>query len=172
MICVGEIINTHGLKGEVKVTSYFKHKQEVFKKGFFVYVGEKKEKLKIKTYRTHKNYDLLSFENHETINEVLALKGEFIYINREELEKELFLNEDLIGYDVVYEDEVIGAVANLFNNKAQDILIVKSEEKKYLIPCVDEMFKKVDKSKKRIVLIKMDGMVYENWYLNFISRND
>ncbi len=161
MICIGEIITTHGLKGEVKVKSYFRHKEAVFKKGFFIYVGDEKEKLKIETYRKHKNYDLLSFENHQSINEVLAYKGEFVYIIREDLE-ECFINEDLIGYDVIYDEEIIGAVASLFNNKAHDVLIVEDGEKKYLIPCLDHFFEKVDQENKQILLMKMDGIIHEN----------
>lgn len=171
MICIGEIVNTHGLKGEVKVVSYFKYKEAAFKKGSYIFIGEQKEKLKIKTHRIQKNFDLLSFENHESINDVLAYKGEFIFIIREDLEEE-FINEDLLGYDVVYDDEVIGSVANLFNNNAHDIMIVKNGSKKYLIPCVNSFFKKVDKTKKQIQLEKTEGIINENWYINLISRND
>ena len=50
-IYVGEIVNTHGIKGEVRIISDFKYKKDVFKKNFKIYVGKGKKELLINTYR-------------------------------------------------------------------------------------------------------------------------
>ncbi|MDE5539223.1 MAG: ribosome maturation factor RimM, partial [Bacilli bacterium] len=54
-VYLGKIVNTHGIKGEVRVLSDFERKDLVFKKGFALFIGEKKEKHIINTYRRHKN---------------------------------------------------------------------------------------------------------------------
>ena len=48
---IGKIVNTHALKGEVRIISNFEYKQRVFKKGFNLYIGQNKNKEVIETYR-------------------------------------------------------------------------------------------------------------------------
>ena len=79
-ICVGKIINTFGIKGELKILSDFEYKERIFKKDFPIYIGELKEKELVNTYRMHKNYDLVVFNSYTNINEVLKYKGNKIYI--------------------------------------------------------------------------------------------
>lgn len=162
MICVGEIVNTHGIKGEVKVSSNFQLKEDIFKNDVVIYVGETKEKLKIIRHRKHKNFDMLTFDNHSNINDVLAFKGEFVYVLKEELPQDKILHCDLIGYRVVCKGEDIGLVKDLFNNNAHDILVVKKEEKKYLIPCVNSFFEKIDIDSKTIKISQTEGYICEN----------
>ena len=71
-IYIGDIVNTHGLKGELRIISDFKYKNEVFKPGFNIYVGRQKEKLEIKTYRQHKNYDMVTLVDVNGIEEAIA----------------------------------------------------------------------------------------------------
>ena len=61
-INVGKLVNTHGLKGEVRILSDFRHKKNVFVKGMKLYIGKKKEEFTINTYRFHKIYDMVTFE--------------------------------------------------------------------------------------------------------------
>ena len=56
MLYIGNLVNTHGIKGEVKIISKFKYKSQVFKKGNNLYIDE--EKLTINSYRPHKQFDL------------------------------------------------------------------------------------------------------------------
>ena len=71
LIYIGDIVNTHGIKGEVRILSDFKYKKDVFKKGNYVYVGYDKDKLKLNSYRVHKNFDMVTFEGINNINDVL-----------------------------------------------------------------------------------------------------
>ena len=84
-INVGKIVNTHGIKGELRILSKFRYKDKVFKKGMNLYVGKKKEKFTINTYRFHKIFDMVTFNGFNNINDVLYLKNEFVYINEEDL---------------------------------------------------------------------------------------
>ena len=74
-IYIGEIVNTHGLKGEVRLLSDFEYKKEAFLLGNKVYIGKNKEEVTIKTYRVHKEYDMFTFENLNTIDDVIIYKG-------------------------------------------------------------------------------------------------
>ena len=74
-IYIGDIVNTHGLKGELRIISDFKYKTEIFKPEFKLYVGRQKEELVIKTYRKHKNYDMVTLIDVESIEDAIAYKG-------------------------------------------------------------------------------------------------
>lgn len=166
MINIGKLVNTHGIKGEVKVISNFKYKDEVFKKNNIIYINDKD--YKIKTHRKHQKFDLLTFENYENINDILDLKGSLIYIKREDYTFEGILNEDLYGKKVYDKDKYIGNLKEIINNKNQELLVIEKEENTYLVPYVDEFVKEINEDIK-LDLIK--GLIDEDWYFNYIPRN-
>ena len=84
-IYVGKIVNTHALKGEVRLISNFEFKDRIFKKEFKLYIGQEKYEEKIETYRIHKQYDMIKFIGIDYINDVLKYKGEYVYINKREI---------------------------------------------------------------------------------------
>lgn len=161
-IYVGEIVNTHGLKGEVRLLSNFERKDLIFKTNFNIYVGDKKEKLTINSYRVHKNFDMLTFKNITNINDVITYKGEKIYVLREEIGTEIVLKNDLIGFDVIYENKNIGKVAYFFNNNAYDIIGIKGENKDFFVPYLDHFIEKIDFKNKIICVVKMEGLIDED----------
>ncbi len=140
MLYIGELVNTHGIKGEVRIISFFKYKNIIFKPNNYLYINN--EKLKIKTYRKHKNYDMVTFENYDNINDILKFKGNKVYINKDEFKFPGPLNEDLFGKKVYDKDKYIGTLINIINNNGQEILVIKGN-KEYLIPYVDEFVKNI-----------------------------
>lgn len=85
-IYVGEVVNTHGIKGELRVISNFNYKDKVFVKGMLVYLGLRKQKMTIASYRKHKNFALITLEGINDIMMRLLLK-EIIYILKEKVFK-------------------------------------------------------------------------------------
>lgn len=159
-ICIGKIINTFGIKGELKIVSDFEYKDRVFKKDFNIYIGNIKTKEVINTYRVHKGYDLILFNNYTNINEVLKYKGEKIYINRLELElnDNEYLLQDLIGLDVYDNDKLLGIVIDYENNNGNILLKIKSE-KVFYIPLVNVYIKNIDIKNKRIDTINGSDLI-------------
>lgn len=145
-INIGKIVNTHGIKGELRILSDFRHKDKVFKKGMKLYVGKEKEEFTINSYRFHKIFDMVTFEGFTNINEVLYLKGRQVYINKEDLvldDGEVYI-EDLIGFDVIIGEKVLGKVTGvMYNSKANDNLKVGD----VLIPYVKELIIKIEDNK-------------------------
>lgn len=170
-IFVGEIVNTHGVKGEVRLISDFKHKEKVFSKGFTLYVGRFKDQLKVNSYRYHKIYDMITFEGINNINDVIMYKGDSVYINKEDLKVDDLFNEELIGLNVYFGEKLIGSITHIVNNNAHDILVVKNDEINHLIPNLSEFIEKVDLDNKRIYIKEIEGLLNENWCINIISIN-
>lgn len=161
-IYIGQITNTHGIKGELRIISDFKLKEQVFKKDFKIYIGSKKEEKSIETYRVHKNYDMVTLNDVNDINEALIYKGENVYVKRNDLKIDDYINEDLIDLDVYASDTYIGVVHTITKSIAQEILIIRNGDKKHMIPFVKEFIKKVDLINKRIDIKLIKGLLDEN----------
>lgn len=156
-INVGKIVNTHALKGELRILSDFRYKDKIFKKGMKLYVGKKREEFTINTYRFHKIYDMVTFVGYNNINDVEYLKGLQVYINEEDLklDGEIYSGK-LIDFTVIIDDKEIGKVTQVMDTKANEVLRVND---KILIPYVDEFIKEIDLDKKIIYINNIGGIV-------------
>ena len=145
-IRIGKIVNTHGIKGELRILSDFRHKDKVFKVGMKFYVGKEKEEFTVNSYRFHKIFDMVTFNGFNNINDVLYLKGRPVYITKEDLvldDGEVYI-EDLVGYDVIIGEKVLGKVTGvMYNSKANDILKVGDT----LVPYVKDLIIKIEDNK-------------------------
>lgn len=167
-ICVGKIVNTHGIKGEVRLISNFERKDLVFKKNFEIYIGEFHEKQVINSYRVHKNYDMLTFKNIDDINDVIIYKGELVYILRDDLGSN-HLKSDLIGFNVIYNEKTIGILSGFFNNNAYEIMIIKKDLKENFVPYLEHFIKEINYDEKKIYIVNMEGLIDEDWYFDTFS---
>ena len=155
-INVGKLVNTHGLKGEVRILSKFRHKKNVFIKGMKLYIGKKKEEFTINTYRFHKIYDMVTFEGYNNINDVEYLKGLNVYINEDDLNlDDGIYSGKLIDFKVICEDKEIGIVTEIIDTPANEVIRVGE---KILIPYVDEFIEKIDLDNKKIY-VKNGGII-------------
>lgn len=161
MVYVGEIVNTHGLKGELRIISDFKFKDKLFIEGRKLYLGKRKQEVLLKSYRKHKNYDMVMFEGINNINDAIIFKNDDVFVKRDELDIDGYVDEDIIGLDVYSDGNYIGKVNSIIKNK-QEILVIENNKKNYLIPFVDEFVKNIDLDKKIISVNLIEGLIDEN----------
>ena len=150
-IYVGKIINTFGIKGEVKIISDFYLMNKVFIKGFKLYITPMYIEEEISNVRFHKGCNLVLFKNYNNINDVLKYKGMGVYIKRNDLNlnEDEYLLEDLINYDVYDNDLYIGKVIGISKNNS--VLLKVKKEKEFYIPFIDEFIINVDNLNKVII---------------------
>ena len=155
---IGKLVNTHGIKGEVRILSNFRHKDKVFIKGFKFYVGKDKKEYVVETYRKHKNFDMVVFKDNYDINLIEHLKGSFVYINKDELklDKNKFLSVDLIGFDVIINGKTIGVIEDTLDTPANEVLVLDNN---VMIPYVDAFIKKVDIENKKVFVNDVKGLL-------------
>lgn len=168
-IKVGKIVNTHGIKGEIRILSDFKYKTNVFTLGFHIYIGKEKKEEIISSYRRHKIFDMITLNGINNINDVLPYKGKEIYIKKADLKIDGYLNEDLIGLKVIYQSKQIGIITSIMKNHDNGILVIRNKYKKYLVPNREEFIEKIDLKENHIVIKYMEGLIDEDWYSNIIS---
>lgn len=141
MIYIGKLVNTHGIKGEVRIISNFKYKDEVFKKNSNIYI--KNEKYTVKSYRKHKQFDMVTLEGIDDINDAIPLKGCPVYIKKEDYNFSGILNEDLYGKKVYDKGKYIGILKSIEPNGKQELLSIDNGNHTYLIPYVKEFVKNI-----------------------------
>lgn len=149
MIYLGKLVNTHGLKGEVRIISDFKYKSQVFKKGSHLFIND--DELVINTYRPHKEYDMVTFDGITNIDDVLKYKGKKVYIKKEDYNFDGILNEDLIGLPVYGDGKLLGTVTDVYKNVNQELIEI---DKDILIPYVPAFIKNISKEKLEINVIE------------------
>lgn len=160
---VGKIINTHGLRGDVKVIPWTDMPED-FEEIPVVYIRKKNdnEQLTVSKIKYQKNNLIVKFKELNNINQAEKYKGLVLYANREdlwELEEGVYYIADLIGLDVYDESGKIGVLADVFNTGANDIYEVRREGKKnLLLPVIDEVVREIDLENKRITVHVMEGL--------------
>ena len=161
---VGQIVNTFGIKGELKVTPFtddinrFDDLEKVYVK------TRREEKLyKVEGVRYHKNMVLLKLEGIENPEQGELLKNSYLEIDRADaipLEEGQYFIVDLIGLDV-YTDEgkLLGNVEDIYYTGANDIYVVKDElGKQVLLPGIKDVIKEV-KLEDRIIVHLIPGLI-------------
>ncbi len=154
---IGILVNTHGLKGEVRIISNFEYKDRIFKIGNHLLVGENHKELIISSYRRHKNYDMVTFEGYDSINEVNIFKGMKVYydIDTLKLNDNEYLDNDLIGLDAYFKDKVIGKINSIEINSNRKLFVINDK----LIPYNENFIELIDIKNKRIILKNLEGLV-------------
>lgn len=165
MNIIGKIVNTKGLKGEVKVLSSSDFKNIRFQKGKEVFLKNKEQytKLVIEKESEYKNFTILKFEGLNSINDVEVLKNQNLYgevLNREHLEEGEYFFSDLETLKV-YEGEVrIGKVIEVLDYGSKTYLkINKTNEKKIMFPFNHEFITKIDLENGIIYIKSIEGLL-------------
>ena len=159
LIYIGKLVNTHGLKGEVKLISDFKFKEDIFKINNNIYIND--IKYTIKSYRKHKMFDMVTLSGIDDIDKALELKGSLVYINREEYKFNGCLNEDLIGLDVYDNDLLKGKVTDIYKTNNSELLVIEGN-KKHMVPNIDVFIKEVDLENNKLFINYIKGLDNED----------
>ena len=161
---IGQIVNTNGLKGIVKIKPFTDDIKE-FEEFNSIFIKKKDELIEyeIEQVRYVKNMVLLKLKGIDDIDEAEKLRNLYIKIRRDvmpSLPENTYYIVDLIGCEVVtIEGENLGTVYDVFNTGSNDIYEVKDENgKQLLIPAIKEVIKNIDISNKKITIKLMEGL--------------
>ncbi len=167
---VGRIVNTHGIRGEVRVLSTTDFEDVRFAPGSKLAAFKKGDKhptwVTIKSARYHKNFILLTFEGLENINLVEPFKEGLLKVTMDQLaEDELEENEyyhfEIKDCEVFSEEgELIGVVTDILSTGANDVWEIKAKDgKKHYIPYIEDVVKEIDVEEKKIIIHVMEGLL-------------
>lgn len=157
-IYLGKIVSTHGIKGEIKIISEFPFKEKAFKIGNNLIIDD--ESYVIKTYRKHKNYDMVTLNDYKDINEIMFLMKKKVFIDKKtlNLDDSEVLDEELIQYKVKTTSGEEGKIKEIFLASPTNKIIRIELNREILIPYNSNLIKKIDKKSKEIVIELLPGM--------------
>ncbi len=147
----GRIINTHGVRGDVKLESYC-DSLDVLKNLDTVYLkdGATYRALEVRHASIMKTFVLMSLSGVDTLDDAIALKNRTVYAAREDLpiEEGAHFIVDLIGLPVIDVDSgrVYGILKSVTNLGASDLYTVSTEGGERMMPAVPEFVIRVDLS--------------------------
>ncbi len=162
-------MNTHGIKGEIKIYSYTDFAEERFAEGNQLFIGEignpTNYSIEIQYSKSYKNMYILKFQQLNIINDVEKFKNLYLWIPKEqqkELDKDEFYYHQIIGCKVVTtEGQELGVVKEILSPGANDVWVVKSNDKKedILIPYIEPVVKEVNLEDKKIIIKIIEGLI-------------
>lgn len=145
----GKIINTHGIKGAVKLESWCDSPETLAELDYIYFkIGDDFEKRRVKSATVMKRHVMAYIEGIDDIDSAAALKETVVFADRDDipLEEGDFFISDLIGLPVIDVDSGIeyGKISEVFNTGASDIYTVKTQDGERMIPAVPEFIIEID----------------------------
>ncbi|MFR0823077.1 MAG: ribosome maturation factor RimM [Clostridia bacterium] len=161
---VGQIVNTFGVKGIVKVkpfTDDIKRFEEL--KTVYICQKENKQKVEIEKVSYHKDMVLLKLKGIEDMNAAEKLKGLYLEIDRKDakkLPKDTYFIADLLGLEVYSDEgEKLGLVEDIFPTGSNDVYVIKNElGKQILLPSIPEVLKDINLEQGKIIVHLLKGL--------------
>ena len=159
----GKIVNTHGVRGGLKLESWCDTPQDLASlKKVFLENGGEYQCYKVKKASVFKQFVLFEFDGINNIDIAMTLKGRVVFADRDDIaiDEDSFFIADIIGLDVIdmATGEKIGTLSDVFNLGASDIYEINTKSGKKLIPAVPEFIKEVD-TEKGIFVSLIEGML-------------
>lgn len=165
-VLVGKIVNTCGLKGEVKVINSSDFKKDRYKKNnILMVINEDKSInlfLTIASFRENDKFVYLKFKEINSVEEAEPLKESYLMIDGDQLKSisnDDFYHYELLNMEVYYNNKLIGNISEISDNGVQDLLRVKGENINVLVPFVNEFVENVDVENKKIILKNLEGLL-------------
>ena len=158
----GKIINTHGVKGALKLESWCNTPEDLaaLERLFISQPGGMKE-YAVKHTAIFKQFVIAELEGIDDIDTALSYKNKIVYASREdfELEEGDYFIADLIGLPVtdVNSGKVYGKLKEVINRGASDIYVITTEDGERMMPAVEEFVKEVN-LEKGIFISPIEGM--------------
>ncbi|AOY77337.1 ribosome maturation factor RimM [Clostridium formicaceticum] len=160
---VGKILNTHGLKGEMKIFSLTDY-DERFEELEWVYIEGYEERFYINKVKYRPKDILLSFKDYGDINLVEKFKGRYLLIDesqKRDLPEDTYYIADIIGLAVyTLQDEYLGKVVQVLQAGSNEVYIIKDDKgKEIMIPAVKEFMPEISLEKGKIIVRPIEGMI-------------
>ena len=161
---IGQIVNTFGIKGMVKVVPYT---DDITRfddlKNVYVVTKRMNKKYDIEEVKYHKNMVLLKFKGIDKVEDAENLRNAMLKVERKDaakLEEGCYYIADLLGMPVYTEDgELLGVLDDIYNTGSNDIYVVKTKEhKQILLPAIEDVIKQISLEENKITVHILNGL--------------
>ena len=153
-IKAGEIVTTHGVRGEVKVLPWV-DSPEVLCEFDRCRIGG--VEYTMESVRIQKTCNLVKLSGIDTMEDAQAMRGKKIMLYREDIDDEVIFAAELIGMEVFAEGKLIGKIKEVLDYPGNSIYVVKGEYE-YMIPAVKAFILSTDLEGNKMCVRLIEGM--------------
>ena len=150
----GEIVNVHGLKGEVKVLCWLDDPEMLCEFDRCRIQGKEYEMEQI---RVQKTCNLVKLKGIETVEEAQKLRGKTIELFREDIDEEVIFAGELIGVEVFADGKKIGKIAEVLSYPGNSVYVVRGQYE-YMIPAVNQFILETNLEENTMQVKLLEGM--------------
>lgn len=157
----GKIVTTHGIKGEVKIMPYC-DSAELLAEFDRLFLGKNHDEIIVERARVQKNMVIAKLEGFNTPEEAEKLRNKILFMHRDDLEldDDTYFIQDLIGMEVkdADSDALYGTIADVMQTGANDVYVVRGEEREYLVPAIADVVISTDLDSNIMTIRPLDGL--------------
>ena len=150
----GEIVNTHGVRGEVKVLCWLDAPEMLCEFDRCRIAGKDYE---MESVRVQKTCNLVKLRGVDTMEDAQKLRGKVLELYREDIDDEVIFAAELIGVEVYAEGENIGAIREVLDYPGNAVYVVRGEHE-YMIPAVKQFILSTDMENNTMQVRLIEGM--------------
>lgn len=150
----GEIVTTHGVRGEVKVLPWA-DSPEFLLDFNRVMIGTKE--YKVQQCRVQKSCNLVKLAGVDSMEDAQLLRGKILQVYREDAPKGLIFAAELVGIQVYADGALIGELTEVLDYPGNKVYVVKGEYE-YMIPAVKAYILSTDLDENRMEVRLIEGM--------------
>ena len=162
---IGQIVNTFGIKGMVKIkpfTDDIRRFDEL--KTVYVEKNSTQTEYEIEEVKYHKDMVLIKFKGIDKVEQAEMLRNSYLTVSRdsvEKLEEGRYYIVDLLGLEVYTDEQILlGTLEDIFNTGSNDIYVVKDKQgKQILLPAIQDVIKQIDIENKKIIVHLLPGLI-------------
>ena len=150
----GEIVNTHGVRGEVKVLCWLDDPEMLCEFDRCRIDGREFE---IEQCRVQKTCNLVKLQGIDTVEEAQKLRGKTVELYREDIDEEVIFAAELVGMEVFAGEEKIGKIVEVLTYPGNSVYVVKGQYE-YMIPAVKQFILSTDLESNTMQVKLLEGM--------------
>ncbi len=150
----GEIVTTHGVRGEVKVLTWLDDPEMLCEFDRCRIAGKE---YTMEQVRVQKTCNLLKLSGIDTMEAAQAMRGKVIELYREDIDDEVIFAAELVGMEVYAEEKLIGKIKEVLDYPGNSVYVVKGEYE-YMIPAVKQFILSTDMDANRMQVKLIEGM--------------
>jgi len=150
----GEIVTTHGVRGEVKVLTWL-DSPELLCEFDRCRIGGKE--FRMESVRVQKTCNLVKLSGVDTMEAAQAMRGKVMELYREDIDEDVIFGAELIGVEVYQEDTLIGKITDVLDYPGNSVYVVNGEHE-YMIPAVNQFILSTDLETNRMQVRLIEGM--------------
>ena len=150
----GEIVTTHGVRGEVKVMCWLDDPEMLCEFDRCRIAGKD---YVMEQVRVQKTCNLVKLQGIDTMEAAQAMRGKIVELYREDIDEEVIFAAELIGMEVFAEGKKIGKIKEVLAYPGNSVYVVKGEHE-YMIPAVKQFILDTDMEGNRMQVKLIEGM--------------